>query len=102
MFMKRKMTAAIALVAVLATAHPALAGDGAAVAAGALGGLAVGAIIGSSAAQPRYYAPPPMVVYEEPEPLYNEPPTACYWTSGEPVWDAYRGAWVRPRVQVCD
>ena len=27
---------------------------------------------------------------------------ACYWTRGEPVWDGYRGVWVRPRVQVCD
>jgi hypothetical protein len=101
--MERRKLVAIALVTVLATAHPASAGDGAAVAAGVLGGLAVGGIIGSSAAPPPYYAPPPpVVVYEEPEPLYSEPASACYWTRGEPVWDAYRAAWVRPRVQVCD
>ena len=41
-----------------------------------------------------YYAPAP--VYVAP------PPPSCYWTRGEPVWDGYRGAWVRPRVQVCD
>jgi hypothetical protein len=41
-------------------------------------------------AEPVYIAPPP------------PPPSSCYWTRGEPVWDGYRGAWVRPRVQVCD
>ena len=70
-------------------------GRGGAVAAGILGGLAVGAIIGSAASQPRYgYAPEP--VYVAP------PPPQCYWTRGEPVWDGYRGVWRRPRVQVCD
>ena len=72
-------------------------GNGGAVAAGVLGGLAAGAIIGGAAAsQPRYYAPAPEPVYVAP------PPPRCYWTRGEPVWDGYRGAYVRPRVQVCD
>jgi hypothetical protein len=75
---------------------PAQAGNGGAVAAGIIGGLAAGAIIGSAASAPRYYAPEP--VYAAPPP----PPSSCYWTRGEPVWDGYRGAWVRPRVQVCD
>jgi len=35
-----------------------------------------------------------------PPPVYVEP--HCYWTQGEPVWDGWRGAWYRPRVQVCD
>jgi hypothetical protein len=73
---------------------PAQAGNGGAVAAGVIGGLAVGGLLGAAAAQPRYYAPAP--VYVAP------PPPSCYWTRGEPVWDAYRGVWVRPRVQVCD
>ena len=73
-------------------------GNGGAVAAGILGGLAVGAIVGGAAAQqPRYYAPAP--VYEA-EPVYDAP--RCYVTRGEPVWDGYRGVWVRPRVRVCD
>ena len=75
---------------------PAQAGSGGAVAAGVVGGLAVGTILGAAAAQPRYYGPAPAPVYVAP------PPTSCYWTRGEPVWDGYRGAWVRPRVQVCD
>ena len=75
---------------------PAQAGsNGGAVAAGVIGGLAVGGLLGAAAAQqqPRY----------APEPVYvAPPPPRCYWTRGEPVWDGYRGAWVRPRVQVCD
>ena len=53
-------------------------------------------MLGAAAAQPRYYGPAPAPVYVAP------PPPSCYWTRGEPVWDGYRGAWVRPRVQVCD
>jgi len=72
-------------------------GNGGAVAAGVIGGLAAGAILGSAAAQPRYYGPPSAYVVEEPD--YG--PT-CYYTRGRPVWDDYRGMWVRPRVRVCD
>ena len=73
---------------------PAQAGsNGGAVAAGVIGGLAAGAIIGGAMAQPRY----------APAPVYVAPgPSSCYWTRGEPVWDDYRGVWVRPRVKVCD
>jgi hypothetical protein len=72
---------------------PAQAGGGGGVAAGVIGGLAVGTMLGAAAAQPRYY----------PEPVYvAPPPPSCYWTRGAPVWDGYRGAWVRPRIQVCD
>ncbi len=66
-------------------------------AAGVIGGLAIGGMLGAAAAQPRYYGPAPAPVYVAPP-----PPPECYWTRGEPVWDGYRGAWVRPRVQVCD
>lgn len=66
------------------------------IAAGIIGGLAVGTFLGAAAAQPRYYAPAP--VYVVPGPVYQE----CYWTRGAPVFDRYRGVWVRPRVQVCD
>jgi hypothetical protein len=52
--------------------------------AGGLAGAAVGAIASS--------APPPVV--------YAGPP--CYWTHGAPVWDDYRGVWIRPRMRVCD
>jgi hypothetical protein len=68
------------------------------VAAGIVGGLAVGTLFGAAVASgPRYYAPAP--VYVAPAPVYV--PT-CYWTRGAPVWDGFRGIWYRPRIQVCD
>jgi hypothetical protein len=95
---------AIGVVAALACA-PARshAGDGQ-VAAGILGGLAAGAIIGSAARPapppPAYYYPAP--VYAPPPPAYVAPVPACYYTPGQPLWDGYRGVWVRPQVRVCE
>jgi hypothetical protein len=93
--------AACAAVALAGFTDPARA-DGANFAAGVLGGLAAGAIIGSAVAPRPYYGPAPVYVappaYVGPAPMYEAP--ACYWTRGEPVWNGY--AWVRPRVQVCD
>jgi len=88
---------AAALMFTAAAPQPAQARDGGAVAAGVLGGLIVGGMIGAAAAQPPRYAPAP--VYGEP--VYRAAPR-CYMTRGEPVWDEYRGVWVRPRVRVCD
>ena len=100
---KALIVAAVAAIAVAGIqSEPAQAGGrGGAVAAGVLGGLAAGAIIGGAIAGPRYYGPPPAYV-AEPAPVYVDPPVSCYWTRGEPVWDGYRGVWVRPRVKVCD
>ncbi len=69
---------------------PAMAGGGD-VAAGVLGGLAVGTIVGSAVAQPRYYyyAPPPVYV----------PGPRC-WLERERVWDGY--GYVIQRVRVCE
>ena len=79
-----------------ATPRLAIAGDRGNVAAGVIGGLAVGTMLGAAAASgPRYYQPAP--VYVAPAPVYEAP---CYWTRGDPVWDGYR--WYRPRIQVCD
>ena len=100
--MKRTLLvwATVAALGLLNAPQPVQAGgNGGAIAAGVLGGLAVGAIVGGAAAQPRYYAPPPAYVYDA-EPVYAAP--RCYVTRGEPVWDGYRGMWVRPRVRVCD
>src|SRR6266849_4557553 len=80
------------------TPRTAVAGSGE-VAAGIVGGLAVGTLFGAAVAGgPRYYQPAP--VYVAPAPVYVAPP--CYWTRGAPVWDGYRGIWYRPRIQVCD
>ena len=96
---KSVMATLAAVVAASATLSPgaAHADRGGAVAAGVAGGLVGGLVLGSALqARPRYYEPAP--VYMAPPP----PPRTCYWTHGEPVWDGYRGVWVRPRVQVCD
>lgn len=103
--------AALALSALLAAAPaPASAGDRGAVAAGIVGGVALGALAaGAFQPAPVYVAPPPprMRVYAEPEPVYLAPPPprrvyverACGWET-ERVWTGYR--WVYERVRVCD
>jgi hypothetical protein len=92
--MKRLLLVTIAATSLAtgATATPARAGGGD-VAAGIIGGLAAGTIIGAAVAGPRYYAPPP---------VYLAPAPYCYWTRGEPVWDGYRGVWTYPAVRVCE
>ncbi len=97
---------ALAAVALSASALPGTAEarcSGCAVGAGVVGGLALGAIIGSSIAnsQPRYY---------EPAPVYVEPPRAYYapeYVEGpvchverQRFWDGY--GWRHRRVEVCD
>jgi len=71
---------------------------GCGVAAGVLGGLAAGAIIGGAVAAgpPVYYAPPP--AYGPPPAYYVEPPP-CRMVR-EQYWDGYAYRW--HRVQVCD
>jgi hypothetical protein len=90
------LAAASVAASLLATPIEARAGDGGAVAAGIIGGLAAGALIGSAASRPVVVAPAP--VYAVPPP----PPPTCYWAPGAAVWDPYRAAWVRPQVQVCN
>ena len=94
-FMNRASSAlllAISASALIAWPCPSGAENGQ-VAAGIIGGLAAGTLLGAAVAQPRYYAPAP---------VYVVPPPSCYWTRGEPIWDDYRGVWRRPRIQVCD
>ena len=84
--MKRNiaMAALSALALSFATSNPASARDDGAVAAGVLGGLAVGAIIGSQAQQPRYYGPADQPVYYERREIYRD----CH-TEREQFVDAY-------------
>ena len=96
--MKTSIPLLIVLAACTAVPNGAHAENGQ-IAAGVLGGLAVGTLLGSAAA-PRPYAPAPVYVVPPPPVVYEAP--ACYWTRGAPVWDDWRGIWVRPRVQVCD
>ena len=76
---------------------PAQAGsNGGAVAAGVIGGLAVGSHARRRGRAAPLLRPGAAPVYVAP------PPPSLLLDRGEPVWDGYRGAWVRPRVQVCD
>jgi len=88
--------AIVALVFSVAATSQAHAGGGGGVAAGIAGGIIGGAIIGSALAPRPYYEPAP--VYAVPPP----PGPRCYWARGEPVWDEWQRAWVRPRMRVCD
>ena len=95
--MKRTLTAlaAAATLAIVAVGAPSDAfaqrrGGGGAFAAGIIGGLAAGAIIGSAVApRPRYY-------YDEP--VYAAPPRACI--ERQWVWSERRGDYVPRNVRV--
>ena len=96
--MKKTLTA-IAAAATLALAavaapQPAEARHGA-IAAGIIGGLAAGALIGAAAANGPYYGPGPIIT--APAPAYYGP--GCYWTH-QRVWTGYGWRW--RRVRVCD
>lgn len=93
----RALVVSASLSPVAITASPAHAGGGD-VAAGIIGGLAAGTLLGATMGKPRYYEPPPPA-YVVPEPVDGPD---CYWAGGEPYWDDYRGAWVHPRVTVCE
>jgi hypothetical protein len=105
--MQRNTIIAIAAVALVAAALPFSAQahcDGCGVAAGVVGGLAAGAIIGSAIAnsQPRYVEPAP--VYAAPPPAYDEPPEyvegpVCHMERRQ-VWDGY--GYRIQRMEVCD
>ena len=97
--------ATIALVTVAAPTEAEAHRRGWGVAAGVVGGLAAGAIIGSAIAAPRYYGPGPYYGggYYEPAPVYYAPAPAyygppCYWQR-QRFWDGY--GWRVRRVQVC-
>jgi hypothetical protein len=104
----KRIVISLAAAALVAAAMPSPAQAycrGCAVGAGVIGGLAVGAIVGSAIAnsQPRYaepevvYAPPPPAYAVEP-PEYVDGPV-CH-TERRQYWDGY-GYRMR-RVQVCD
>jgi hypothetical protein len=91
--------AAAATVALVSVAAPQPAqARGGRIAAGVIGGLALGGILGAAAAShgPYYYGPG--YAYG-PGPVYYGPDD-CYWTR-QRFWDGYRWRLGRP-VQVCD
>lgn len=73
---------------------------GCGVGAGIIGGLAVGAIIGSALSGPRYYdAPPPAAYYGEPGPAYIVDEPLCRLERRR-YWDGY--GYRTRRVEVCE
>ena len=93
----RKAVSILVISAMVGAAMPSDAyADGGQVAAGIIGGLAVGTILGAATAPRAYYAPAP--IYVEPAPLYEGP--VCYWTRGAPVWDGWSGTWYRVATSI--
>src|SRR5262249_56205009 len=84
---------ALVMLALTGTATTPVRAGGSDVAAGLIGGLAAGTIIGAAGTAPRYYGPPP---------VYVAPAPYCYWTPGEPVWDGDPGGWMYPAVTGCE
>ena len=90
-------TAVLALAS--ATTAPVQAREGGAIAAGVLGGLAVGAIAGSAAANNNgYYGGPAYAPAYAPAPAYRG---GCYFTR-QPVYDEDGEVVGRRRVRVCE
>jgi hypothetical protein len=97
---------ALAAAGTLAAALPSLAQancNGCGVAAGVVGGLAAGAIVGSAIANSRPVYVEPAPVYVAPPPVYVVPPPydgpMCH-VERQQVWDGY--GYRTRRVQVCD
>ena len=85
--------AACLAIAALVMPTSAKAENSSAVAAGVIGGLAIGAMIGSAAAANN--SP-----YNQPAPAYYGPGSpGCYWAR-QRVWDGYY--WRKTRIRVCN
>jgi hypothetical protein len=102
---KSGLVLALAGSVMVAFAAPAQAGGGGAIAAGILGGTALGFIAGSAAAAAAAPPPPPPPYYAPayapgPGPYYGPGPR-CWWEPQQ-VWDGYTGAYVVRRVRVCN
>ncbi len=76
--------------------------NGGAVAAGVVGGLALGTVLGATVARPAY-APPAPRYYAAPayaEPIYEEEPVYCEWRRRKVWLDSY--TYQVRRVRVCN
>lgn len=90
------LASGVTAASLMAVSLPAHAGDGGAVAAGILGGTALGFLAGTAAASP----PPPPPVYYAPVYVAPPPPPLRCWYEPQEVWTGY--AYVIQRVRVCN
>jgi len=101
MLVKTSLVLTLGVAALAGTMTPTFAGDrGGAIAAGVIGGTALGVLAGSAAAGaygPYYGYPPPPPAYYPPAPAYYAPPPPpprCHW-------DGYAGVYVDRYGRVC-
>jgi hypothetical protein len=87
----------LTIASLAAASVPAQAGDGGAIAAGIIGGTALGVLAGAAIAGSAPPPPPPPPVYYAP--VYAPPPPRCWWEPQQ-VWDGY--GYVVQRVRVCN
>lgn len=67
------------------------------IAAGVIGGLAAGALLGAAAAGPHYENDDsPAEIYVAPEQELE-----CHWARGRAYWDDDSDRWIYPRVRIC-
>jgi hypothetical protein len=95
---------ALAAAGLLAAALPSSAQarcHGCGVAAGVVGGLAAGAILGSALSGPRYYEPAPVYVAPPSAVYYDDPDAPVCHVERHRVWVEGYG-WRHRRVEVCD
>ncbi len=97
--MKTIMAVGLAGSLMTAAVLPAQAGDGGAIAAGIIGGTALGVLAGAAIAGAPHPPPPP--VYYAPDPAYYAPPPHC-WYEHHRVWDYDGDAYVVRPVRVCN
>ena len=93
---KTGLVLGLAVATVAGAAAPSYARDGGAIAAGVIGGTALGLLAGSAAAGAYAPPPPPPASYAPPAPAYYAPPPRrCHW-------DGYAGAYVDRYGQICE
>lgn len=103
MLAKASVVLGLGVATLAGTMTPTYARDGGAIAAGVIGGTALGLLAGSAAAGA--YGPGPG--YPPPPPAYYPPPAPAYYAPPPPPphrchWDGYAGVYVDHYGRVCE
>ena len=97
--LKAALALGLAASVMTAAAMPAQAGDGGAIAAGIIGGTALGIMAGAAAAGAA--PPPPPPGYYAPGPAYYAPGPRC-WYERRRVWDPDGDEYIIRPVRICN